>query len=71
MKNNLTKYYIAAAYLCSTFILNAQPGSGSDTGTLETPDAPAAPIDNYIVLLALVGLFFVFMKFRMMLKKQN
>lgn len=67
MKNNLLKYYIAAAYLCSTFILFAQPGTGNGgtgDGSLEGADAPAAPIDNYVWILALLGLMFVFMKLR-------
>ena len=64
MKNNLLKYYIAAFYLCSTFVLFAQPGTEDADGTLETTDAtPAAPIDDYLWVLALVGLVFVFMKF--------
>ena len=68
MKNNLLKYYIAAAYLCSTFVLFAQPGSGSSGGDLEdngaTDTTPAAPIDNYIWVLAFIAIVFVFLKFR-------
>ena len=67
MKNNLLKYYIAAFYLCSTFALFAAPGDGNgETGdaALEGADAPAAPIDNYVLALALVGLMFVFIKLR-------
>jgi len=68
MKNNLLKYYIAAFYLCSTFVMFAQPGTDNGTGTLEDNGAsdvtPAAPIDDYVWVLALIGLVFVFMKFR-------
>ncbi len=64
MKNNLVKYYIVAVYLCSTFVLFAAgPGTDDGTGTLETPDPPA-PIDNYVILLAIVGILFTFMRFR-------
>jgi hypothetical protein len=64
MKNNLLKYYIAAVYFCSTMILFAQaPGDNDTGGGLEGGD-PAAPIDDYVWVLAVVGLFFVFMKFR-------
>jgi hypothetical protein len=42
----------------------AQPADGNSTGDLEGTDAPAAPIDNYIWVLALVGLLFVFFKLR-------
>jgi hypothetical protein len=63
MKNNFLKYYITAVYFCSTLVLLAQPGSGSDGPPLEDADPPA-PIDDYIWVLAIVGLLFVFMKFR-------
>lgn len=67
MKNNLLKYYIAAFYLCSTFVMFAQ-ATDDGTGTLEDNGAndttPAAPIDDYVWVLALIGLVFVFLKFR-------
>lgn len=65
MKKNLSKYYIAAFYLCSTFIMFAQE-SNSDTGNLEadTDTTPAAPIDDYIWVLAAIGLIFVFIKYK-------
>jgi len=63
MKKSLLKYYITAVYFCSTMVLFAQPGDGSTGDPLESPD-PAAPIDNYVWVLAVVGLLFVFMKFR-------
>ncbi len=63
MKNNLLKYFITAVFFCSTIVLFAQPGSGSDGPPLEDAD-PAAPIDNYVWVLAIVGLLFVFMKFK-------
>jgi hypothetical protein len=73
MKNNVLKYYIAAFYLCSTFVAFAQgPGEGNggtDDGALEGGDPPA-PIDDYVWLLAVVGLAFVFLKFRAMYKQR-
>lgn len=63
MKNSILKYYIAAFYLCSTFLTFAQPGAGngeSGDGSLEGAD-PATPIDDYVWILALVGLAFVFL----------
>jgi hypothetical protein len=74
MKNNLLKYYIAAFYLCSTLIMFAQadPGTGGDVendGTLDATPA-AAPIDDYVWILALIGLVFVFMKFRAIQNKK-
>lgn len=66
MKKNLLKYYIATFYLCSTFAMFAQdPGTGGgveNDGSTDT--TPAAPIDDYVWVLALIGLVFVFMKFR-------
>ena len=70
MKNNVLKYYIAAFYLCSTFVLFAQPGTTDNSGTLEGADAPAAPIDGYVWVLALVGLVYVFLRFRAIQKKK-
>ena len=67
MKTNLLKYYIAAFYLCSTFVTFAQsPGTEdtSGTGNLEGADAPAAPIDGYVWVLAALGLLFVFFRLR-------
>lgn len=65
MKNNLLKYYIATVYLCSTFIMFAQPGdTGDGTGGLEGADTPAAPIDDYVCVLAAIGLVYVFFKVR-------
>jgi hypothetical protein len=66
MKNNLLKYYIVAFYLCSTFVLFAQdPGTGGGVDNDGTTDTtPAAPIDDYVLVLALVGLFLVFIKMR-------
>lgn len=34
-------------------------------------DTPAAPIDDYIWVLALVGLIFVFLRFRALAKQRN
>ena len=73
MKNNLLKYYVAAAYLCSTLIMFAQPGDGNGTpGDLDAGDPdPGAPIDNYVILLAVVGILFAFMRFRAILSKET
>jgi hypothetical protein len=67
MKTNLLKYYIAAFYLCSTFVMIAQPGTESDDTSevgLEGVDAPAAPIDAYAWVLAAIGLVYVFHRLR-------
>jgi hypothetical protein len=74
MKNNFLKYYIAAFYLCSTFMLFAQPGDGNGgtgDGALEGggDTTPAAPIDDYLWVLALITLVFVYLKFRVIHKQ--
>ena len=77
MKNNLVKYYIAAMYLCTTFIMFAQPGTGDTGGTLEGDGdvTPGAPIDDFIPVLAIIGIIVVFMRFRALkakeIKRQN
>lgn len=65
MKTNLLKYYIAAFYFCSTFVMVAQEPGTDDTGsTLEGGDTPAAPIDGYVWVLGAIGLVYVFLRLR-------
>jgi len=76
MKNNLLKYYITAFYLCSTFVLFAQPGTGNGgtgDGALEGDGdvTPAAPIDDYVWVLAAIGLLFVFLRFRALAQQKS
>ena len=70
MKNNLLKFYTLAFYFAFTIILFAQetPGVTDEAGNME--GAEVAPIDNYVWILALVGLVTVFMKFRAMHKNK-
>ena len=83
MKNNLLKYYILAFYLCSNFVLFAQgptAGGGVETDdqtelgstlNVEGADAlPAAPIDTYLWILALVVILYVFFKYRAIQNKK-
>jgi hypothetical protein len=73
MKTNLIKFYIATFYFCSTYMMFAQPGSGSDNGGIDddgTYDvATGAPIDDYVWIMTLLGLLFVFLKFRDVYKR--
>jgi hypothetical protein len=73
MKNRLLKYYIAAFCFCSTSILFAQPASNDTAGGLEdtTGDTTPAPIDDYVGVLALVGLSLIFIKVRASQNKEN
>jgi hypothetical protein len=71
MKNQFNKYYITFFYLCSTFVMFADPGTGTDNGDpLEGGDTPA-PIDDYIWVLGLLGLVFVFLRLKNILKQNN
>jgi hypothetical protein len=65
MKNNLLKFYITIIFFCSTTLLLAQaPGdTGDGSGGIEGAD-PAAPIDGYVWVLALIGLVYVFLRLR-------
>jgi hypothetical protein len=51
-------------------VLFAQPGDGSNGDPLEGPD-PGAPIDDYVWVLAIVGLIFAFMKFRGLVQQKS
>ncbi len=72
MKNNLLKFYTLAFYFASTFILFAQstPGANDEGGTMES-DEVAAPIDDYVWILAVIGLLFVFYRLRSFAKQAN
>ena len=73
MKNNLLKYYIAAFYLCSTFAMFAQPGDSSNDGGIDdsgASDTTPVPIDEYVWILALIGLVLVFVKFKSIQNKK-
>lgn len=64
MKTNVLKYYIAALYLCYTFVTFAQqPGTDDNNSGLEGAD-PAAPIDDYVWVLAAIGLVYVYFRVR-------
>ena len=67
MKKNLIKYGVIAFCLLSNFMVFAQPSSESNSGDLEA--TAEAPIDQYLLVLALVGLAFVFFKMRAMQKE--
>lgn len=71
MKTQFNKYYIALFYLCSNFMLFANPGTGNDTGDLENVDTPTASINDYLWVLVLIGLLFVFMKFKAVSNKMD
>ena len=72
MKNNLLKFYTLAFYFASTFILFAQetPGVTDEEGTMEGGEV-ATPIDDYVWVLAVIGLLFVFYRLRSFAQQRN
>lgn len=67
MNTKLIKYGLLVQFLLLSIVMFAQdPGDGSEGGGLEGDGdtTPAAPIDDYVWVLALVGLLFAFMWFR-------
>jgi hypothetical protein len=67
MKNNILKFFIAVFFFCSTLTVFAQ-GPNDDTSTeggLENDgDTTGAPIDDYVWVLAAIGLAYVFLRLR-------
>jgi hypothetical protein len=71
MKNIVSKTYLTLFFFFATFIAFAQdPGTGSTGDPLENPDAVAAPIGDYVWVLVLLGIVFVFMKLRAIQNKK-
>ena len=74
MKTNLLKYYIVLAFFFSSVTLFAQdPGANNSAGNLEdtTGDTTPTPIDNYVLILAVVGSDFVFYTLKAYTKQRN
>lgn len=72
LKTNVLKYYMSAIYLCSNCVMLAQsPGSEDNNGGLEGVDTPATPIDNYVWVLAAIGLVYVFLRLRAFAQREN
>lgn len=66
MKHKLLSFYLLAFVLLSDFRLFAQ-GEESDQGNLQDDgdtDAPQAPINGKLILLAITGLAFAFYVYR-------
>lgn len=56
MKNKYKTLLTILLFFLSNAMLFAQPGSTDDGGTLESTDTPAAPIDDWISLVLVLGL---------------
>ncbi|TDE07848.1 hypothetical protein [Flavobacterium sandaracinum] len=71
MKHTLLKTYCTLFCLLSSFLLFAiPPGDDSDTGDLESADAPAAPINGKLFVLAIAGILFAYYTFKKLREKQ-
>lgn len=65
MKNTLLKTYSILFCLFSSFLLFAiPPADENETGDLETVDAPAAPINGKLFVLAISGIIFAYYTFK-------
>jgi len=60
MKNTYKTLLTIFLFLVTNSVLFAEtgPGSTNDTGTLEGTETPAAPIDQWLGLLLVLGLIF-------------
>lgn len=65
MKLNNTKFLLSMIMLTVSFISIAQDPGDPDGGG----DQPAAPINNYVIFLALLGVFFAYKFLRKSLVK--
>ena len=64
----MKKIFLIIASIFITLLSNpilAQEDPGAD------PDVPTAPIDNYVLVLALLGLVFVFLKVRAIVRADS
>ncbi|MGZ9676980.1 hypothetical protein [Flavobacterium sp. GNP001] len=59
MKNIVIQFYIVALFMLSSVTMLAQTPGDTDgtTDGLEGADVPAAPIDDYLLPMALVAIF--------------
>ena len=64
MKTKLFNIYLLGFFLLSDFMLFAQdPANDDGTGTLEGSDTPAAPINNKLIILGVIGIIYVYYTF--------
>ena len=68
MKNKLLKYYIVVAYFCTNVLLIAQ---NPPPPIYLTDNEDPQPIDDYLILLAVVGILLVFLGFKVIQAKQK
>lgn len=61
---NLFRLYLLSFFLLSDFVLFAQVGDDDGGGGVENKDPAPAPINSTLILLAIMGILFVFYTFR-------
>ncbi|MDI5887258.1 MULTISPECIES: hypothetical protein [Flavobacterium] len=71
MKNILLKLYCTLFCTLSSVMLFAQAGDDTPTGDLENTDAPAAPINGKLFVLAIAGIIFAYYTFKKYRKIQG
>jgi hypothetical protein len=62
--NKIIKTIFCLALFASSIIANAQDDLGGGNGNGDVLDNPAAPIDSYLYVLAIVGLFMAYKLFK-------
>lgn len=72
MKKHITSIYTIIFTLLFSLASFADPGDFGDTGDPDPLDQPAAaPINDYLWVLVLVGLVYIFYKYQSYSKKQQ
>lgn len=71
MKKQLKIIYISFFLLCNNFLLLAQPDQENSTDDLESADPDTVPITDYLWILVLVGLIYVFIRLQSLSKQKN
>ena len=63
---NVYKFYLLTFVLFSDLVMFAQPGPGDDDGGggLEGGDPAPVPINNKLIILAIMGILFIIYTFR-------
>ena len=62
MKTKLFNIYLLGFFLLSDFLMFAQAQDTPD-GDLEGTDTPAAPINNKLIILGVIGIIYVYYTF--------
>lgn len=72
MKNNIIKYsFFNKAIVCICVLFMSTTTIFAQTDLPDEPDDFGAPIDNYVFILAIIGIIYVLFRFKNQLKQTN